>query len=174
MNKASCYKSLFFLFFIQLLVATLTPLNWNNILAKGTTYHFEISINNPSDILRGKYIYLTFPEKYSPISVQNDFNYDPKTTYYAILSYDENNLAKIDELTTIKPTTDYITVKVNYIHHNKAYITLPFNRFYLNEDTADKLEHQMPYLTNKQIFAIVKIKDGNGVIDSLLLDGNKI
>ena len=174
MNKALSYKLLLSLFFIQLFVAILTPFSWNTILTKGNTYHFEIIINDPSDILRGRYIYLTFPEKYSQIPVQNDFNFDPKTTYYATLSCDENKLAKIDQLTTSKPTTDYIEVKINYIHHNKAYITLPFNRFYLNEDLADKLERQMPYLTNKRNFAIIKIKDGKGVIDSLLLDGNKI
>ncbi|MBC7747545.1 MAG: GDYXXLXY domain-containing protein [Methylotenera sp.] len=139
-------KKIILLIFILVVIAQFyVPLqmvfNQEDIMKTGTEFKFQTAPIDPYDPLRGKYI--TFFFKKREITVQNNIKWRSSETVFATLITYKNGFAKISSISKIKPknSESYIKTKISLGYMNsKIIIDFPFNRYYMNEDSAKSRE----------------------------------
>lgn len=152
---------------------------WNRekILEIGKEFHFQTAPIDPTDPFRGKYIILTYLENSFTVEDQRDW-YEGEDIYL-ILKNNIKGLATIESVTKEKPDekTDYLKVKLDFISGNivkELHFTYPFDRFYMEESKAYAAEHlyfEYQNDTTKTTYAVVRIKNGNAVLEDVMIDG---
>jgi hypothetical protein len=68
----------------------------------------------------------------------------------------------------------YLTVRINQINGQTAYLHVPLDRFYMEESLAPAAERayrEHSCITNRTTYITVRIRDGNSVIENLWVDG---
>lgn len=114
----------------------------------GQIYTFETNVYDPYDVMKGRYVQLSFNE--STVSIENldeesksiKFSSIPVgKKLYAVFKSDENGIAHISGLREKIPQDQtFITVKFKYFYQQeekKVSLDFNFDRFYLQEEHAD-------------------------------------
>jgi len=167
--------SLFQLLFIYRIVH-----NYNALLNEGETYFFQLQMDDPSDVFRGKYLQLRF--KNCTYLKPDSLQLMPGQTIWVKIKKDVNGFAKIDRLYSDKPKNLKWVVKAKTGYMSPSgntqgiEIIFPFQKFYLNENTARELENlPHPSVSNDvDNYAGVKLWNGKAVIEYLVLNGKQI
>ncbi|HEY4788097.1 MAG TPA: GDYXXLXY domain-containing protein [Bacteroidales bacterium] len=163
---------------IQLVVPAKMIFNYENILSKGKPYKFQIAPIDPSDPFRGKYIIIRIKENRFKVNRKDTLKYNEDI--YVLTSTDSaNGFVKIKDIVKEKPqaNVDFIKAKAGYFNDSTLLIDYPFERYYLEESTAPKIErlyHDALWSSTKVSFVIVKVIDGNAVISDLVISGKSI
>ena len=166
-------KKITLLIFILVIVAQFyVPLqmmfNQEDIMKTGTEFKFQTAPIDPYDPLRGKYITLFFKER--EITVQNNIKWRSSESVFATLTTDKNGFAKISSISKMKPknSESYIKTKISLGYMNsKIIIDFPFNRYYMNEDIAQKAEkiyQEFSIKKKNETYALVAVKNGEAVL----------
>ena len=142
----------------------------------GTEYKFKAEPVDPNDPFRGKYITLAFAMENL---TTKDTTWLAGETAYITLAKDSLDFAKAASLSREKPETDYITTEIAYkLSDTELRITLPFDRFYMEESKAPEAEIAYGDYVGRQdykpVYAIVAVKDGNAVLKDVIIDGMPI
>lgn len=157
-------------------------------------YTFETEIRDPYDPMRGRYVSLNFKQNRVRLPDKNTrlLEWRSDSSCYAVLEANPDGTARIADLVTdarqLPPGKDFLKVKYVYFeqdfdrktHEQKRtgvhVITLPFDRFYLNERLAPEAEKEVRESTRRGKASVrVKIyRNGNFVLDDLLVDGQPI
>jgi len=182
MNK----KKLFFVLFICLaLIQVLVPMSMiiqrETTLATGQQFKLVTAPADPYDAFRGRYVALRFQEEFAP--VDKDFTARHNQKVYAHIFEDKDGFARFSNVTLEPPeNVPYITAKFQYVDHDKdnrtvARFLLPFDRFYMEEKLAPEAE--AAYLKYSQqwtnsTYVTVRIRNGQGVLEELYLDGKPV
>lgn len=96
---------------------------------------------------------------------------------YAILEHQEK-LDSVKEITFIKPQIGNfleVNVKNNKLKNTQnntssmVYFSLPYDRFYMREDIAPKAEKVLRLRSGVEVRAKLKVLNGKGVIEELLV-----
>lgn len=117
----------------------------------GQIYTFETNVYDPRDVMKGRYVQLTFNE--SMVLVDN-LDEESKSVklgsipvgkkLYAVIKADENGIAHISGLREKIPQDQtFITVKFKYFYQQeekKVSLDFNFDRFYLQEEHADFID----------------------------------
>lgn len=162
----------------QLYVPASMVLDREEILENGKTFRFRTAPVDPNDPFRGKYIILGFTDNSFNMPGETDTSYDQDV--YVRLAEDEAGFAVINQLSfeTLPPNGDFVKAKLSSWNVNDDtttfFVQYPFDRFYLEEYKAPKaeelyIESQRDSL--KTTWAVVKIKDGNAVLEDVMIDG---
>ncbi|MDX2109804.1 MAG: GDYXXLXY domain-containing protein [Verrucomicrobiota bacterium] len=187
MNRA---RILWLLFAVAAIAQVAIPLaliyRFEHILAKGEPVHFRMTPRDPYDPFRGRYMRLNFSIGTNhPIAEATSLV--RHQTAYAILDIDPDGFATVKELTPYKPWKGrFLKVKVTWAQGSTAAFVVPFDRYYMNETRAPEAERQLaerlrntasttntdPALSKD--YAIVRLLDGRGVVEDLVLDGKPI
>jgi hypothetical protein len=141
-------------------------------------YRFRTGIVDPFDPFRGRYVVLRpLP---SEVQIPNK-GFDPK---YAVLGLDEKGLATVTDLTEAPVKgRDCVRLESAYFQNwNKekpSYgITLPFDRFYLNEELAPEAEKAFNEAIRKgDDVCVIKVniyQNGDYAIEDLEIEGMPI
>ena len=144
-------------------------------------YDFKLSLYDPYDPLRGRYVQL---EKRMTCFVPGPWKmFSYRDELYALLAKDEDGFAVVKDLLLTPPEEgDYIKVKFLWESGEKVDdaqvkkgtycdIELPFDRFYLNEKDAPEMERRVRE-ASAEGRAVVKVKvykDGTAVISDLMV-----
>lgn len=147
------------------------------ILETGKDFKFETAPVDPSDPFRGKYIVLDYKE--NSFDVESTKEWIDGTNVYVILKTDTKGFAKIDDVSSEKPTADldFVEVKVDYVidgSSKRLFISYPFDRFYMEESKAYPAEQayvKSQLDSTKTTYALVSIKNGDAVLKDVLIDG---
>jgi uncharacterized membrane-anchored protein len=147
------------------------------ILDAGVAYKFKTAPVDPSDPFRGRYVQLWF-ENNSLALRDTQLQWNSGEDVYLSLGVDSAGYAVFIDALKMPPVEgDYLQAKVSYVDYSTPrmmWINLPFDRFYMEETSAPKAEQQYNEAsrdTTKVTYAVVKINDGQAVLEDVMIDG---
>jgi len=152
-----------------------------DILNTGKTYKFITAPVDPNDPFRGKYITLGFEQNIFKIYGETDFI--GGQDIFVLLHENDDGYAEIINLAHESPGNeiDFVKAKINSISSNmdstSIFIDYPFDRFYMEENKAPIAEEifiESQRDPSKTTYALVKIKDGNAVLEDIVIDGQSL
>lgn len=164
-------------FALQLYVPAQMIFERENIAATGRLFKFRTAPVDPSDPFRGKYVLLEFSA--ASLKVKDANKWAALESCYAILDTNAQGFASIRALSQTRPeTTDYVTISPTYAAaDDKLGFRYPFNRFYMEESKAPVAErvHRLAMRdTSAVTHANVYVKNGEAVVDDVLIDGKSL
>lgn len=144
-------------------------------LAEGAGVLLEVAPVDPADPFRGRYVSLAFElERASHPLRGRAPRYDE--TAYVVLKVDAQHKATVDYVTATEPEAGlYLKADSSWQESDaKIHVSLPFKRYYMNEQLAPAAE--AAYLeaiqkAERKSFARVRLLGGRAVIEAVLLDG---
>lgn len=178
MDKNPKYSALFILIvLVQIFIPARMIYKNEMVIKQGTEYKFRVAPIDPYDPYRGKYITMSFMEGQTTVPDENKWSYGDEV--YVELEEDEDGFAKIRHLTKSIPddNEDFVKAKVRRswtTDSNNVIVDYPFKRFYLNESKAlpaEKLYRETLRDTSQVIYALVSIRDGEGVLKDVMVNG---
>ena len=172
-------KKITLLIFIMVVIAQFyVPLQMildqEDIIITGTEFKFQTAPIDPYDPFRGKYITLFFKER--EITVQNKIKWHNGETVFATLTTDKNGFAKVSSISKIKPSNSepFIASKISVGYISSILmIDFPFNRYYMNEDIAQKAEkiyQEFAIKKKNETYALVAVKNGEAVVKGVCIN----
>ena len=164
---------------VQLYVPAKMIFDSENILKEGTAFKFNAAPVDPNDPFRGKYITLNYKE--TDFKVSNEMEWRRNEIVYVTLINDVEGYAKIQAVSKEKPsnTIDFVKATVDYVSSKKVlHFHYSFNRYYMEESKAYDAEivynESLRNIKEHKTYALVYIKDGEAVLDDVLIDGISI
>lgn len=141
-------------------------------LQGGTAYKFRCGPVDPYDYFRGRYVALSFPD--TTIDDWRGERFQQGDRAYALLDTGEEGFAKIVDVTSYPPATgDYLEVSAYAGLYENAplRVTLPFDKYFMNESDAPAAEqaYRSQSRTEENVYALVRVRNGRGVIDGLYI-----
>ena len=175
-NKKVILAAFILLALVQLYVPAKMILEREKILEKGVEFKFKTAPIDPNDPFRGKYINLQYEN--NVIEIQNEDEWFSGEDIYVILAKDNNGFAKIKSVSKTKPSEDllFVKAKVSFISTDdsqKLTVDYPFDRYYMEESKAveaENLYRKSLTDTSQNVYALVKIKDGEAVLKDVLIN----
>lgn len=154
----------------QLAVPFLMIGSREDVLESGVAYKFRCGPVDPYDVMRGRYVALSFPD--TQLENWNGQYFDGSETAYAVLGIDEEGMAKIADVTLVPPTSgDYLRVTAygGGTADATLWVTLPFDRYYMDEYMAPAAEvaYREQSRTEEGAHALIRVFEGEGVIQGL-------
>jgi uncharacterized membrane-anchored protein len=149
-------------------------------LREGKVYRFRCAPVDPNDAMRGKYIQLSFKD----VEVTPSYGeaWAPGQTAYAYFYVDHDGYAVLSSLYG-KPQSDdipYLKVRIRHFdsENQRATVSFPFERYYLPEDKAPKVEklyNETLRQTDKKVYAVVRVPLGKApVLEAVEIEGKPI
>lgn len=171
MNKKNIIiiTSFITLVIVQLFFSSYMIIYREIVLIFGTPYKVQVSPVDPYDAFRGYYVAIDtenlVPKKIDGNITENDF-------FYLSIEKDNNGYVNAILASTEKPSNkNYIKLKSN--SYNSAYneIILPYDRYYLSEYLAERVEEEMwPSDGRQPAYITIKVLNGYDVIESLYIN----
>lgn len=166
----------------QWMVPVKMILDSESVLTEGTVYKFRTEPIDPSDPFRGKYVTLRFnAERFETDTL---YKYENGEEVYALLTVDSAGYAEISNLYSYLPTDqDFNILKATigyaYTNDEKQFIDLnfSFDRFYVEESKASDAEQvywDAQRDTAQVAYAIVKIRNGQGIVEDVMINDRPI
>lgn len=140
-------------------------------LARGTPMRFKLAPVDPIDPIRGRYVQLRFDAQTT--NVPRPETSSLERSYFATLATDANGFAYVRELRRDRPSDgDYLVVRVNGYGDEGVRIAFGFDRFYAEESAARRIEEGFARNPDPmRTYAVVRVRAGHGVIESLVVNG---
>lgn len=146
------------------------------VLKEGRQFKFKTEPVDPYDAFRGRYVALRVAEDKIPLPKNGTFKKDQMV--FAQILVGEDGFARISDLKSRRPHgTPYITARVNFVGADTVSLSLPFDRYYMEEKKApiaEKLYRQHASREKQDAYISVRIKDGFAVIEKLYVGGMPI
>ena len=165
----------------QLFVPAKMITGQEDVLKTGKVFKFRTAPVDPNDPFRGKYITLNYQDDEFPAPDMNILK-GKNQQLYVELKTDGDGFAKIINVSKIRPAhPDYIISNNHYQtrRNNQDLISIqfPFDRFYMEEfkaPAAEKAYRESNRDTSVVTYALVYIKDGDVVLEDVVMDGISI
>ncbi|MGV3502643.1 MAG: GDYXXLXY domain-containing protein [Adhaeribacter sp.] len=149
----------------------------DQVLEKGQAFRFALEPVDPSDPFRGKYLTLYF--RHDTLTMKGSTTPPQDGWAYVTFHQDEAGFARIQKISPTRPGQPpaYLKARVRYGQqhdHIMAYVEYPFDRFYLEESKAlpaEKAYAAAMQNSSQGAYALVKIKDGEAVLEEVYIDG---
>ncbi|MBK7085929.1 MAG: GDYXXLXY domain-containing protein [Flavobacteriales bacterium] len=150
------------------------------VRSEGEAFLFRLRPVDPTDPFRGEYVVLRYeeeerdiPQTQGPNTVGEQVYATLNTSGYAV---------EIDEVRSEPPTDGwpYVTCTVDispFMDSATVRVDLPFDRYYLQEGDGAIVEDLMRGQFDgptPEAYAVVRLLNGDGVIEDLLIDGRSV
>lgn len=165
---------------VQLVVPAWMIRGREQTLHLGRVYKFLTAPVDPYDAFRGRYVWLSFQESSAPWQGSDP---GPFRGYcYALLKNGEDGFAKVTAVTPRPPSTgDYVRVHSWSVDRSDGVeFTFPFSRYYMEESQAPAAERAYQEYSNRRsqtnlnTYAVIRVRDGDAVIEDLIVGGKPI
>jgi uncharacterized membrane-anchored protein len=152
-----------------------------DILKTGQAFKFKTAPVDPNDPFRGKYITLNFDHNVFKIRGSHPFTNGDEV--FVHVEENQDGFMEIVNLYSEPPVGNivFVKAKIGYITTNDDASSLPieypFNRYYMEESKAPEAEKTYTKAqtdSGKIAYALVKIKDGDAVLEDVMIDGVSI
>jgi len=178
MSRRGLYLTLFACLALAQLAAPLSMIvRRERVLLTGRAYKFKTAPIDPSDAFRGRYVALSFELAEAP--AEHPGSFEPGQKVCALLREDEAGFGQVASVSPGKPADGvFLWVKAypgNSSQHVR--VELPFDRYYLEEElapTAERAYREHSRRGEQDAYAVVRVKDGMGVIEELYVGGQPI
>lgn len=150
-------------------------------LNHGTVYKFKTQPIDPTDPFRGSYITLNFES--SIVVVDDSKEWRRGEEVFVTLKNNSGGFAQIDSISrTIPQGRDYFAAEIEYVSdYETPYtvrLTLPFQRFYLEESKAPEAERlyweALQNDSSQVAYAVVSIQNGNAALKDVMINDRSI
>ncbi len=142
-------------------------------LRTGEVFKFRTLPVDPYDAFRGRYVSLRIEQNALPIPSGAQWKNGQEV--FALIETDTNGFSRLGELRATRPDgRPYLTVRVNQIAGPTAYVRVPLDRYYMEESlapAAEKAYREHSRVNNRTAYITARVRDGNGVIENLWIDG---
>lgn len=181
-------KRIYWLLLVGMIVAQLTVpivMIWQReyALHAGDAFHFECAPVDPNDPFRGKYITLSYKENHVVVDTSSAWANGDKI--YLGLGVQPNGMVIFDKIgkSSSEVGSPYLKTRVEYVmpeglDQQKAFVDLPFNRYYLEESKATPAEDlyrtHVQDSVDHQTYAVVRIHQGRAVLQDVQINGQSI
>jgi hypothetical protein len=148
---------------------------YERTLTHGTLIRLKCTAPDPYDPLRGRYLAVRPDQDEAPIA--KDSKLLEGQYAYALLQTGADGQTSILQVSAEPPTSgDYVRVTYNWESADKANVTWPFDRFYLNEALAPEADKWFAEAIRdaKGIIAEVRVHQGLAVLENLTFDGKSL
>lgn len=156
---------------IQLVIPASMIFRSEKALTTGQSYLIRVRPVDPYDVFRGRYVTLANEGfNYRDIPEDSRSLLKEGSHFYALLGVDEEGFAYIRDISLDIPEEDYLKMEYNL----DGVVVNPFDRFYLQQDVAPKVEkafNEAGWNKTEATYISVRIKDGVGVIEELFILG---
>ncbi|MBP6391214.1 MAG: GDYXXLXY domain-containing protein [Flavobacteriales bacterium] len=150
------------------------------VRSEGEAFLFRLRPVDPTDPFRGEYVVLRYEEEDRDIPQTQGPNTMGEQVY-AILNT-SGYAVEIDEVLSEPPTDGwpYVTCTVDispFMDSATVRVDLPFDRYYLQEGDGAIVEDLMRGQFDgptPEAYAVVRLLNGDGVIEDLLIDGRSV
>ncbi len=165
----------------QLYAAGGMIIHHDKVLSDGQEHRFLIEPIDPSDPFRGKYLILGFEA--DDVMVSEPSDYEDMMDVYGILKRDKNGYTYISSIQDEMPQEEFLKLSIDYVASrndtlSRVILKFPFDRFYLSETKAlpaeEILQKALNDGENVKPYAVVKILEGDAVLEDLVLNGRSI
>lgn len=166
----------FVLCLVQLGAAASGIARYERVLRSGKEVLLAVAPIDPSDPFRGRYVTLSFELERQAHPLKGPAP-EQGGTSYVVLKLDKQNVATVDHVTATSPSSGlWLEADSGWPDETGKAVTvsLPFNRFYMNEALAPaaELAYRDAATSEKgRSYARVRLVNGTAVIEDVLLDG---
>ncbi|MEM7408834.1 MAG: GDYXXLXY domain-containing protein [Myxococcota bacterium] len=157
-----------FVLAVALQLAQIAGLWWTaEAAAPGQAYRFQTAPIDPVDAFRGRYVRLNF----APASVPwaDDGRVAAGGDAFASLGVDTEGFAVLEAAYADPPEgLDVVPVRVLSAYEHTASVRLAFDRYYLPEHEAPRVEAEMR--RGAESFAVVRVEGAHALLEDLVVD----
>jgi uncharacterized membrane-anchored protein len=140
-------------------------------LRHGSVWKLRTAPVDPVDAFRGRYLVLEFEIETHEIPAAPTVTYGD--TVFVTLKNNEEGFAEIDQVTTVRPSTDdYITAQ-----SNGKMVSLPFDKYWVTERDAPAAEEAYRAQNRrdkKNAFVTIRVLRGDAAMEQLFLDNKPL
>lgn len=148
----------------------------NDTIQEGTLYKFRLEGYDPHDLFRGEYLRIQFKEDQVQVSTEETF---PKgEPAYVTFENDEEGFAQPIALSKkVSESSLKVCVMIDDFLPDSTQkllrIFYPFNKFWMNQEDCPIAENiiNRALNNNQDVYALVYIKDGEGILADIEVDG---
>jgi len=155
---------------VQLAVAGGAILRSELALRTGEAFRFRIQPVDPVDAFRGRYVAIRFAIDRAPVA--DDLELRPGKRVFAPIEI----LGRADVAPPVGGP--YLRLRATGIYPDEegnrfVWVSMPFRRYYMDEDLAPKAERAVwgGRRGQREAFVSIRVRDGVGVIEELYVDG---
>lgn len=146
------------------------------VLDRGTAYKFRTAPIDPYDPFRGRYVWLNFEE--TSVRYTGEGILTHGRPFYVTIETGADGYARLVAADLHPPASgDYLQVESHWIEGTMLHVTLPFDRYYMNEKAAPAAEiavRENSRLQNRNAYVTVRVLNGQAVLEGLFVDGVSI
>ena len=158
---------------VQLFVPLKMILNREDVLDTGQVFKFKTAPIDPNDPFRGKYINLLFEASRFPVSDPDAWAMNQDV--FVQLTTDADGFAQVLDVTPGSPSSSapYLKARISSISPDMLFLEYPFNRYYMEETKAyeaEQLYRETLQDTLQTTYALVRIKEGDAVLEDVMID----
>lgn len=151
---------------LQLAVPAALLISHFDTLNNGEEFRFKVAPVDPYDAFRGRYVAISV----DPMMLMEAEKTSEGQGLYALLATDAQGFAYVTAISEARPENGpYIKGKYQY-----GNFTLPFERYYMEEESAPEAERVYGENVDKNAYIMVRVKNGNAVISGLYIDDMRI
>lgn len=162
---------------VQLAVAGGAILRSELALRTGEAFRFRIQPVDPVDAFRGRYVAIRFAIDRAPVA--DDLELRHKKRVFAPIEIDADGFAILGRADVDPPVGGpYLRLRATGIYPDEegnrfVWVSMPFRRYYMDEDLAPKAERAVwgGRRGQREAFVSIRVRDGVGVIEELYVDG---
>lgn len=148
------------------------------VLERGTVYKFRTAPIDPYDPFRGRYVWLNFEETSVRYIGDGDIPFGRDNPYlrtvYVTIETGEDGFARLTGADLHPPASgDYLQTESFWNEGTMLHVTLPFDRYYMNEKAAPAAEiavRDNSRLQNRNAYVTVRVLNGQAVLEGLYVD----
>jgi len=162
---------------VQLAVAGGAIVRSELALRTGEAFRFRIQPVDPVDAFRGRYVAIRFAIDRAP--VDDDLELRTKKRVFVPIEIDADGYAILGQA-DVDPPADgpYLRLRATGIYPDEegnrfVWVSMPFRRYYMDEDLAPKAERAVwgGRRGQREAFVSIRVRNGVGVIEELYVDG---
>jgi uncharacterized membrane-anchored protein len=161
----------------QLGVVVTSIVDYETTLSKGEPLRFALAPVDPVDPLMGRYVALRFELEDVPLPAPPESRIGDWV--YVVLGVGEDGFAVARQLRAGPPSDGpYLRARLGWSpseSESPTRIELPFDRYYTEESKAPRIERLYASRPDRsRTYAVVRVRGGRGVIETLVVDGEAI
>ncbi|NQV34561.1 MAG: GDYXXLXY domain-containing protein [Phycisphaeraceae bacterium] len=142
-------------------------------LKTGRQFKFRTAPVDPYDAFRGRYVALQMEQ--ASVKVAHNQAFARGQRVFVTLKQDEDGFTSLGNLTRHRPKEDpYLKVRVARVSGNDVRLSLPFDRYYMNEEDAPAAEAAYREHSRREegdAHVSVRIRRGFAVLEELYIEG---